>query len=266
MFKNFQACCNKTLHKHELTWKKNVYAVGVVMASAGYPESSTKGCVITEIEKVNQLVFHSGTARNNKGELVTNGGRVLIAVALASQLSSAVSKARKACDVIKFKGAQYRRDIGFKGIARSLLAGGQLTYKASGVDITAGDAFVSRIKPASQQTTRPGCVGSLGGFGGLFDLQAAGYKDPILISGTDGVGTKLKIAQVCNSHATIGQDLVAMCVNDILANGAEPLYFLDYFACGRLDVDQACHIVEGIAEGCKLAGCALIGNLRVNSI
>lgn len=230
------------------------------MASAGYPESSTKGCVITGLEKVNQLVLHSGTARNSRGELVTNGGRVLIAVALASQLSSAVAKATKACDIIKFDGAQYRRDIAFKGIARSLLASGLLTYKASGVDITAGDAFVSKIKPASQQTTRPGCVGSLGGFGGLFDLQAAGYKDPLLVSGTDGVGTKLKIAQACNLHSTIGIDLVAMCVNDILANGAEPLYFLDYFACGKLDIDVACQIVEGIAEGCKLAECALIGN------
>lgn len=127
------------------------------------------------------------------------------------------------------------------------------------MDISEGDAFVAKIKPASQQTTRPGCLGSLGGFGGLFDLRAAGYKDPLLVSGTDGVGTKIKIAQACNLHSTIGIDLVAMCVNDILANGAEPLYFLDYFACGRLDLGVACKIVEGIAEGCKLAGCALIG-------
>ena len=142
---------------------------------------------------------------------------------------------------------------------RSLLASGQLTYKSSGVDIAAGDNLVSRIKPACRQTNRPGCIGSLGGFGGLFDPKAAGFKDPVLVSGTDGVGTKLVIAQACNLHSTIGIDLVAMCVNDILANGAEPLYFLDYFACGILDVSVGCEIVEGIAKGCKLAGCALIG-------
>lgn len=126
----------------------------------------------------------------------------------------------------------------------------------------AGDNLITRIKPASQQTNRPGCVGSLGGFGGLFDPRAAGFKDPVLVSGTDGVGTKLMIAQACNLHSTIGIDLVAMCVNDILASGAEPLYFLDYFACGILDVSVGCEIIEGIANGCKLAGCALIGKKK----
>ncbi|KAK6619803.1 hypothetical protein RUM44_006202 [Polyplax serrata] len=259
LYKIMIACCTQSLHTINPEWKKNTYCVGTVMASKGYPETSTKGCVITGLDKENQLVFHSGTALNRNNEIVTNGGRVLIAVAMDAQLALAIAKTIKVCETIRFEGSQFRNDIGLKGVARSLLASGQLTYKSSGVDIVAGDNLVSRIKPVCQRTNRPGCIGSLGGFGGLFDPQAAGFKNPILVSGTDGVGTKLVIAQACNLHSTIGIDLVAMCVNDILANGAEPLYFLDYFACGILDVSVGCKIVEGIAEGCKLAGCALIG-------
>jgi phosphoribosylformylglycinamidine cyclo-ligase len=133
-----------------------------------------------------------------------------------------------------------------------------LTYRAAGVDIDAGNALVERIKPLVKRTFRPEVMGGLGGFGGLFNLGGK-YKEPVLVSGTDGVGTKLKLAQMLNRHDSIGIDLVGMCVNDVLVQGAEPLFFLDYFATGKLDVDTAAAVVGGIARGCELAGCALIG-------
>jgi phosphoribosylformylglycinamidine cyclo-ligase len=134
-----------------------------------------------------------------------------------------------------------------------------LTYAQAGVDIDAGNALIDRIKPLAKATRRPGADAALGGFGALFDLKAAGYSDPLLVSTTDGVGTKLKIAIETDQHDTVGIDLVAMCVNDLLAQGAEPLLFLDYFATGKLDVEAATRVVAGIAEGCKLAGAALVG-------
>jgi phosphoribosylformylglycinamidine cyclo-ligase len=134
-----------------------------------------------------------------------------------------------------------------------------LTYKDAGVDIDAGEELVTRIGPAAKATRRRGADADLGGFGGLFDLKAAGFKDPILVSGTDGVGTKLKLAIDTRRFNDIGQDLVAMCVNDIVVQGAEPLFFLDYYATGKLEVDCAATVVEGIARACKESGCALIG-------
>lgn len=133
------------------------------------------------------------------------------------------------------------------------------TYRDAGVDIDAGDEFVDRIKPLVRSTFRPEVLADLGGFGGLFRLQAKQYEDPVLVSGTDGVGTKLKIAFLMDKHDTVGIDLVAMCVNDIVVSGAEPLFFLDYFATGKLAVPKAQQVVSGIAEGCRQAGCALIG-------
>ncbi len=134
-----------------------------------------------------------------------------------------------------------------------------LTYAQAGVDIDAGAAMVEKIKPHVRSTRRPGADGEIGGFGGLFDLKAAGFADPVLVAANDGVGTKVKIAIETGIHDTIGIDLVAMCVNDLVVQGAEPLFFLDYFATGRLDPDQGAAIVAGIAEGCRQAGCALIG-------
>ena len=137
--------------------------------------------------------------------------------------------------------------------------GDRLTYAAAGVDIDAGNALVERIKPAARRTERAGTMSGLGGFGALFDLRAAGYDDPVLVAATDGVGTKLRVAIDTDALDTIGIDLVAMCVNDLICQGAEPLFFLDYLATGRLDVGRAARIVEGIAEGCRASGCALIG-------
>ncbi len=136
----------------------------------------------------------------------------------------------------------------------------QDAYRDAGVDIDAGDALVERIGPLAKTTHRPGVMGGLGGFGGLFSLAGAGrWRDPVLVSGTDGVGTKLLIAQRLGRHRTVGIDLVAMCVNDIAVSGAEPLFFLDYFATGKLSVDEAEEVIAGIADGCRQAGCALIG-------
>jgi len=134
-----------------------------------------------------------------------------------------------------------------------------LTYSDAGVDIDAGNLMVEKIKPAVRSTRRPGADGEIGGFGGLFDLKAAGFTDPVLVAANDGVGTKLKIAIDANFHDTVGIDLVAMCVNDLVVQGAEPLFFLDYFATGKLDPDQGAAIVNGIAAGCRESGCALIG-------
>ena len=134
-----------------------------------------------------------------------------------------------------------------------------LSYRDAGVDIDAGNRLVERIKPIARRTGRPGVLGGLGGFGALFELPAGRYREPVLVSGTDGVGTKLRLAIELGRHDTIGIDLVAMCVNDLIVQGAEPLFFLDYYATGRLDVDVAAAVVEGIGRGCELAGAALVG-------
>lgn len=133
-----------------------------------------------------------------------------------------------------------------------------MDYRQAGVDIEAGRTFVEKIRDSVAKTHRAGVLGDLGGFGGCFEIPA-GYRQPVLVSGTDGVGTKLKIAQAANKHDTIGIDLVAMCVNDVLTSGAEPLFFLDYLATGKLDPEQLAEVVKGIAEGCQIAGCALLG-------
>ncbi|XP_061683679.1 trifunctional purine biosynthetic protein adenosine-3 isoform X2 [Syngnathoides biaculeatus] len=241
-------------------WHQDKSAVTVVMASAGYPGAYSKGVALTGLSQVEDMgiqVFHAGTALKDK-QVVSSGGRVLTVTAVRSSLEAALQAANQGVAAVGFPGAVFRRDIGHKAIAHLRQHRG-LTYKESGVDIAAGNKLVDVIKPLARATSRPGCDAELGGFAGLFDLKAAGFIDPILVSGTDGVGTKLKIAQACGQHGSLGQDLVAMCANDVLAQGAEPLFFLDYFSCGNLDVDVAAAVVAGIAKACELARCALLG-------
>src|SRR5690606_35502726 len=145
-----------------------------------------------------------------------------------------------------------------KGLFMSDTQKQSLSYKDAGVDIDAGERLVDRIKSVAQRTRRPEVLAGLGGFGALFELPK-GYQEPVLVSGTDGVGTKLRLAMQLRKHDTIGIDLVAMCVNDLVVGGAEPLFFLDYYATGKLDVDTAADVINGIGEGCELSGCALVG-------
>ncbi|XP_056883499.1 trifunctional purine biosynthetic protein adenosine-3 isoform X3 [Takifugu flavidus] len=241
-------------------WHNDSSAVTVVMASSGYPGTYAKGVQIKGLSQLQDMelqVFHAGTALKD-GCVVSSGGRVLTVTAVRPALETALQAANQGVAAIGFPGAVYRRDIGHRAITHLKQRRG-LTYKDSGVDIAAGNKLVETIKPLAKATSRPGCNAELGGFAGLFDLKAAGFVDPILVSGTDGVGTKLKIAQACGRHGGLGQDLVAMCVNDVLAQGAEPLFFLDYFSCGSLDVDVASSVIGGIAKACEMAGCALLG-------
>ncbi|KAL4221636.1 hypothetical protein ACF0H5_019892 [Mactra antiquata] len=254
------SCVDGTLVDNLPEFEVNKKVLGVVVVSGGYPGSYKKGNVITGLEEAENLgltVFHAGTTVKDDS-VVTNGGRVLSVMAMETTFETAASVAQKGAEMIKFEGAFHRRDIGFRVVSRSLHTP-PLCYRDAGVDITAGNDLVKAIKPLAASSNRSGCMASLGSFGALFDLKAAGFNDPILVSGTDGVGTKLKIAQSIGLHTSIGIDLVAMCVNDILAHGAEPLYFLDYYATGKLNINVAKDVVEGIAEGCRLAGCALVG-------
>ncbi|KAM7351182.1 trifunctional purine biosynthetic protein adenosine-3 Gart [Cochliomyia hominivorax] len=264
LYEVMSACCDNKLDQVSLKWRSGLSAVGVVMASAGYPETSTKGCVIEGIppNTNDQIVFHSGIAVNSEGKYVTNGGRVLIAVTLRTDLKQAAADSTKLCQTITFSGAgaQYRADIAQKAF-KFLLASSQpsLSYKDSGVDIDAGDDLVQRIKPLSRGTQRPGVVGGLGGFGGLFRLNELSYTNPVICEATNGVGSKIQLALQLELYETLGYDLFAMCANDILESGGEPVAFLDYIACGKLHVPLAAQIVKGISEGCREAKCALVG-------
>ncbi|RDB29631.1 Bifunctional purine biosynthetic protein ADE1 [Hypsizygus marmoreus] len=236
------------------------FAVSVILASQGYPGDYPKGKTI-EFKSVpsNVVVFHAGTIKSGNKTL-TSGGRVLAVSAYAPTIQEALKAAYIGVDSVSFEGKTYRRDIGHRALS-AVAATKQtgLTYAQAGVSIDAGNSLVENIKPYVRSTRRPGADAEIGGFGGVFDLKATGYQDPILVSGTDGVGTKLRVAVDVGIHDLVGIDLVAMSVNDLLVQGAEPLYFLDYYGCGKLDIDVASQVVKGIAEGCRQAGCALIG-------
>ncbi|TDL28228.1 aminoimidazole ribonucleotide synthetase [Rickenella mellea] len=253
------ACVEHRLDAVELKIRPG-YAVSVVLASQGYPGAYSKGKLI-EIGKVpsNVTVFHAGTTASDGG-LLTSGGRVLVVSSYAPTLREALDSAYSAIKNVTFEGTVFRTDIAH----RALSAGRtdnvtSLTYALAGVSVETGNDFVEAIKPFVKSTRRPGSDAAIGGFGGVFDLKAAGYEDPVLVSGTDGVGTKLKVAAEVGVHNTVGIDLVAMSVNDLIVQGAEPLYFLDYYGCSRLHLPIATEVVKGIAEGCRQANCALIG-------
>ncbi|KAH9081557.1 aminoimidazole ribonucleotide synthetase [Lactarius deliciosus] len=261
------ACVEHRLDSVALTFRPG-FAVSVVLASSGYPGSYEKGKIITVGEvPPHVVVFHAGTIK--VGDSVqTSGGRVVAVSAYAPSLQEALDRAYEGVAQVNFDGKVFRRDIAHRCVsseprARGLKAVASttpgLTYAQTGVSIDEGNTLVEAIKPYLRATRRTGADAEIGGFGGVFDLKAAGYADPLLVSGTDGVGTKLRIAIDAGIHDTVGIDLVAMSVNDLLVQGAEPLYFLDYYACGKLDVALAADVVKGIAQGCQQAGCALIG-------
>ncbi|KAJ2889781.1 Bifunctional purine biosynthetic protein ade1, partial [Coemansia aciculifera] len=254
------AACEGRLDGVPLEFVNGRSAATVVMAAEGYPGAYEKG---REIELGSAgggggdaLVFHSGTAAAGD-RVVSTGGRVLAVTGVGGSLAAALQSAYAGVGSISFEGAQWRTDIGGKAGERAGEQG--LTYSDAGVSIDAGNRLVDLIKPIVRATRRAGTDSDIGGFGGLFDLRATGFRDPVLVAATDGVGTKLKIAHELGSHGSVGVDLVAMQVNDIIVQGAEPLFFLDYYACGRLDVEAARDFVQGVADGCVDAGCALIG-------
>uniref|UniRef100_A0A8C2T5Q0 Trifunctional purine biosynthetic protein adenosine-3 n=1 Tax=Coturnix japonica TaxID=93934 RepID=A0A8C2T5Q0_COTJA len=232
-----QAAIDGKLCSFMPAWSENSTAVCVVMASQGYPGDYDKGMEVTGLLQAKELglqVFHAGTMLKD-GRVVTSGGRVLSVTAVKEDLMTALGEANRGVAAIRFKGATYRRDIGHRGIR-----------------LLKQSLYVSKGTSRSSHS-------EVRGFAGFFDLKASGYDDPILVSQTKGLGPKLQIAQACKRYDTIGQDLVALCVNDILTQGAEPLFFLTYFSCGKLDVKVTEAIKEGIAEACRNAGCAFLG-------
>ncbi|KAJ6503291.1 aminoimidazole ribonucleotide synthetase [Mycena vitilis] len=252
------ACAEHRLDSVQISIRPG-YAVSVVLASQGYPGSYSKGKVI-EVKDVpsNVVVFHAGTTTSPNGEILTAGGRVIVVTAHAPTLQEALDSVYAGVDQVSFEGKTFRRDIAHRALKAASERTG-LTYAQAGVSVDAGNSLVETIKPYVRSTRRPGADGEIGGFGGVFDLKEAGYIDPVLVSGTDGVGTKLRVAVDVGVHDLVGIDLVAMSVNDLLVQGAEPLYFLDYYGCSKLEVGVAAQVVKGIAEGCRQAGCALIG-------
>ncbi|CAN3375496.1 hypothetical protein DIURU_003659 [Diutina rugosa] len=254
------AAAEHRLDSETLAVQPDTYSATVVMAAGGYPGSYAKGDEI-KVDKVadNAFVFHAGTTITDS-KLVTAGGRVIAATAIASTLKEAVDDAYAASKQVTFKDKYNRTDIAHRAFKDASSNKG-VTYADAGVSVDNGNQLVNEIKAQVKSTARPGADSDIGGFGGLFDLKAAGYDGPdtLLVAATDGVGTKLRIAQIMEKHDTVGIDLVAMNVNDLVVQGAEPLFFLDYFATGKLDIDVAAKFVKGVADGCKQAGCALVG-------
>ncbi|KAK4662096.1 Bifunctional purine biosynthetic protein ADE1 [Podospora pseudopauciseta] len=237
----------------------NKFSTTVVVAAPGYPESYPKN-IPMQVSAAPQdiTIFHAGTKLTGD-VLVTDGGRVIAANAVGESLRAAVDKAYEGVKLINFDGMYYRNDIAHRAFRESE-ASGKLTYAQAGVSIDAGNELVDRIKAAVATTRRPGADAVIGGFGGEVDLSQAGFPGaPIVVGAIDGVGTKLIIAQKMNKHDTVGIDLVAMNVNDLVVQGAEPFMFLDYYGCSRLDVSVAASFVEGVAKGCLESGCALVG-------
>ncbi|KAL2315000.1 Bifunctional purine biosynthetic protein ADE1 [Schizosaccharomyces pombe] len=253
------ACVNHRLDAIDIAISRK-FSCAVVCVAGGYPGPYTKGDIITfdALKDKNTRIFHAGTSIRD-GNVVTNGGRVLAVEATGDSVEAAVRLAYEGVKTVHFDKMFYRKDIAHHALNPKRKTREILTYENSGVSVDNGNEFVQRIKDLVKSTRRPGADADIGGFGGIFDLKQAGWNDPLLVSATDGVGSKLLIALSLNKHDTVGIDLVAMNVNDLVVQGAEPLIFLDYFATGSLDLKVSTSFVEGVVKGCKQAGCALVG-------
>ena len=253
------ACAGIPLLHHVPVKVRPVFSATVVVAAPGYPNSYPKNIPMQVGQAPEDItIFHAGTTLSD-GSLLTSGGRVIAANATGDSLRAAVDKAYEGVKLIQFEGMYYRKDIAHRAF-RKTKASDKLTYAQSGVSIDAGNELVDRIKAAVSTTRRAGADAEIGGFGGEVDLSRAGHSGaPILVGAIDGVGTKLIIAQKMDKHDTVGIDLVAMNVNDLVVQGAEPVMFLDYYGCSKLSVPVAASFVEGVAKGCIEAGCALAG-------
>ncbi|KAK3333565.1 phosphoribosylglycinamide synthetase [Cercophora scortea] len=255
-----QACAYpNTLLKYVPVEVAQRFSATVVVSAPGYPESYPKNIPMqVAAAPADTTIFHAGTKLSGDS-LLSAGGRVIAANATGETLRAAVDKAYEGVKLINFEGMHYRKDIAYRAF-RDENKSEKLTYAQSGVSIDAGNDLVDRIKAAVKTTRRPGADAVIGGFGGEVDLSQAGYPSaPIVVGAIDGVGTKLIIAQKMNKHDTVGIDLVAMNVNDLVVQGAEPFMFLDYYGCSKLDINTAASFVEGVATGCREAGCALVG-------
>lgn len=256
------ACTEHRLDSVKVDVKPNMFSTTVVMSAGGYPDSYKKGDVITVKEPLpkDTFVFHAGTSIKD-GKVVTSGGRVIAATAIASGLRESVDKAYEGVSYVDFEGKYNRKDIAHRAFRDAEKLEEGVTYEEAGVSVDNGNLLVDNIKANVKSTARPGAESEIGGFGGVFDLAKAGYdsSETLLVGATDGVGTKLRVGQIMDIHNTVGIDLVAMNVNDLVVQGAEPLMFLDYFAVSKLDIRVAAEFVSGVANGCKQAGCALVG-------
>lgn len=263
LFEVVEACARGGLADVAVRWREGAAAATVVAASGGYPGAYAVGRAIAGVEDAGEvaLVFHGGTRRDAGGTLRTAGGRVLSVTAVAEGLGEAVARAYEGLDRIGFAGMHARRDIAWRALAAAARPAEQVvTYRDAGVDIDAANEAVRRMKGAIESTFTPHVLSGVGAFGGLFDGAAwAGYRDPVLVASTDGVGTKTMIAAALDRWDTIGVDLVNHCVDDILVQGARPLFFLDYVASARLDPGRVAAVVGGVAAACRAAGCALLG-------
>ena len=241
------------------------HSATVIAVAGGYPGSYDKGHPITISQTAADVVlFHAGTQMDKSGTVVTAGGRVLACTATGSTLQGALDAAYNTIASVQFEAMYFRKDIGHRAlqplVPEQVIRRNPLTYADAGVSIDTGNSLVQRIKPLVRSTARPGADASIGGFGGLVDLAAAGYAaPPRIICAIDGVGTKLYIAHALGKHDTVGIDCVAMNVNDLVVQGAEVLAFMDCYTCSKLDADVAAAFVSGVAAGCRDAGCALVG-------
>ncbi|KAL8912112.1 MAG: hypothetical protein Q9171_002828 [Xanthocarpia ochracea] len=265
------ACTGSYLDTIDVKCKPG-YSVTVVAAAGGYPDSYKTGNTVSISSSSidDTYIFHAGTSMDS-GTLKTAGGRVITATAVSQSLRTSVDRAYEVLSTIHFEGMHFRKDIAHRALSPKASdpppsdpsfsdPKDGLTYADAGVSIDQGNSFVSLINRPVASTRRPGASADVGGFGGTFSLHEAGFPGaPTLVAGTDGVGTKLKIAHRMNKHDTIGIDLVAMCVNDVVVMGAAPLFFLDTFSCHKLAPEVALDVVKGIVSGCKSAGAALVG-------